>query len=179
MKNLKTFIALACLICFSFNSNLNAQSSIENGSTLQFENAETSLELIKNYIAALEKGDVATMKKQLADNATIYGLGGGADSLSVQQHQEYFTNSTDVYTHTINNEVFLPVKNTDSEIVPGEWVLVWGWNVLKNKETGNEIVIPFHIANRIENGKIAMAAFYYDMANIMQKQGFTISPPKE
>lgn len=178
MKNLKVFLVLASLMCLSI-TYVNAQKIAENGSTLQFENADSSLKLIKDYISALEKGDVATMNKQLAENAVIYGLGGGADSLNIKQHEQYYVASTNAYKHSINNPVYLPVKNTDSETVPGEWVLVWGWNTITDKETGDTIVIPFHIANRIENGKIAMAAYYYDMLNIRQQQGYTITPPKQ
>lgn len=153
----------------------NAQ---ESEVTLEFENATTANELVQNYVKALQEGNVAKMNASLADNAMIYGLGGGLDSLNVAQHKEYFTNSTATYKHNITQDLYLPVKvkNNWNE---GEWVLAWGTNTVTNKNTGKSIVIPYHTVNLIQNGKIIMTRYFYDMLNILESQGYTITPPKE
>lgn len=171
-QTLKLLAAITLLFAFS---KIHGQ---ENNVTLEFDNAETALELVQNYVKALQTGDVDAMNAQLADNAMIYGLGGGLDSLNVTQHKEYFKNSTATYNHVISQDLYLPVKVTDNWN-EGEWVLSWGTNTVTNKKTGKSIPIPYHTANLVQNGKIVMTRYFYDMLNILESQGYTITPPSE
>ena len=134
------------------------------------------MEVIQKYTKALQDGDVAAMNSLFAPDAMIYGLGGGLDSLTVTQHKEYYTTSIENYTHSLSQELHLPVKVTNNWN-EGEWVLAWGVNTLTNKANGKTITVPYHTASRLENGKITFIRYWYDMLNIMTQQGFTISPP--
>lgn len=137
--------------------------------TLEFQNAATALEVVQKYTKALQAGDVATMNAQFASNAMIYGLGGGLDSLTVAQHKEYYTTSTNTYKHSLSQELYLPVKVTNNWN-EGEWILTWGTNTLTNKATGKTIVVPYHTAGRVMNGKIVFLRYWYDMLNILETQ---------
>ncbi len=171
MKNLKTIVLLV-LVLFLTPVISNAQET-----TLEFENAESAQNLVANYVKALEAGDVANMTAQLASNAMIYGLGGGLDSLTVAEHSAYFLKSVDTYKHATSGDLYLPVKVSDNWN-EGEWVLVWATNTITNKKTGKKIIIPFHSANLVANGKITFIRYFYDMANIMKHSGWTLTPPK-
>lgn len=155
--------------------NTNAQ---EPEVTLEFENAAIANQLVRDYTAALQKGDVDKMNAQLHENAMIYGLGGGLDSLNVAQHKDYFINSTNQYKHSISGELYLPVK-VDNNWNEGEWLLSWGTNTVTDKKAGTSIEIPYHTVSMIEGGKIVFIRYFYDMLNIIKNQGFTITPPKE
>lgn len=157
---------------------INAQESTEPEVTLEFDNAATAMKLIQTYTSALQKGDVATMNAQLHEKAMIYGLGGGLDSLNVKQHKEYFVNSTNQYTHSIEGDLYLPVK-VENNWNEGEWLLSWGTNTVTDKKTKKEIVIPYHSVSMIQDGKIVFMRYFYDMLNIATSQGFTLVPPKE
>lgn len=174
MKISKKVIIMALLI-LGISINANAQ---EPKVTLDFKNSEIAEKLIRTYTEALQKGDVATMNAQLSEKAMIYGLGGALDSLSVEQHKEYFTNSTNQYTHSISGDLYLPVK-VEGNWNEGEWLLSWGTNTVTDKETKKEITIPYHSVSMIENGKIVFMRYFYDMLNIATNQGFTLTPPKE
>ncbi len=171
-QTLKLLAAITLLFAFI---NVHGQ---ESNVTLEFDNAETAQVLVQNYVKALQAGDVDAMNAQLADNAMIYGLGGGLDSLNVTQHMEYFKNSTAAYNHEISQDIYLPVKVADNWY-EGEWVLTWGTNTVTNKETGKSFSIPYHTVNLVQNGKIIMTRYYYDMLNILESQGYTITPPSE
>ena len=173
MRTLKITMFLASMMLTLFVSKAQ-----EMAVTLEFDNALTAQELVQNYIKALQNGDVATMSAQLADNAMIYGLGGGLDSLNVAGHTEYFTNTAANYKNVITQDLYLPVK-VENNWNEGEWVLVWGTNTITNKKTGKNIVIPFHTVNLVENGKIIFLRYFYDMLNIREGQGFTLTPPTE
>lgn len=170
MKTFKNAIAFSMMLI------LTTLVSLAQDVTLEFQNAATALEVVQKYTKALNAGDVATMNAQLAPDAMIYGLGGGMDSLTVAQHREYFTNSTNQYKHSLSQELYLPVKVTNNWN-EGEWVLSWGTNTLTNKATGKTIVVPYHTAGRVMNGKIVFLRYWYDMLNILETQGFTVAPP--
>ena len=152
--------------------------STEPTSTLEFDNAEAYEKVVKAYVDALQAGDVDGMNAHLAENAMIYNLGGGTDSLNVAQHKEYYTNSTNEYKHSMSRELYLPVSVTNNWN-EGDWVLAWGVNTVTNKATGVDIAIPYHTANLLVEGKIVAMHYFYDMLNIMESQGFTITPPAE
>ena len=124
--------------------------------------SEDSLVFVKNYINALQNGNVEAMNALLADDAMVYGLGGGKDSLNVAQHKEYYTNSTAQYIHSISRDLYLPVK-VNNNWNEGEWILCWGTNTVTDKKSGKQIPIPYHTANKIDNGKIVKVYYYYDM----------------
>lgn len=171
MKTIKTSILLTFILLLS-TSFTKAQES-----TLDFENAKSATELVTNYVAALQNGDVDTMNAQLADHVFIQGLGGGTDTLNLKQHKVYYQESTSKYTHKLSGELYLPVKVTNNWN-EGEWVLSWGTNTITNKETNNVITVPYHTASMVENGKIIRLIYFYDMLNILAKDGWTITPPK-
>ncbi|SDE78612.1 hypothetical protein SAMN05421636_107250 [Pricia antarctica] len=176
MRTLKmTLFLFSTLLLFPMLAN--AQTS-DVGVTLEFDNAASALELVQNYVKALQEGDVNTMNAQLADNAMVYGLGGGMDSLNVVEHKAYYLNSTSNYNHVITQDLYLPVKVTKNWN-EGEWVLAWGTNTITNKKTGKTTTIPYHTANLIQNGKVIMIRYFYDVLNVLKTQGYPIPAPKE
>ncbi|WP_036194688.1 nuclear transport factor 2-like protein [Maribacter antarcticus] len=174
MRTLKKIVVGLCTL-FLIPIGIGAQ---ESEVTLEFDNAATAQQIVQKYINALQMGDVTTMNSQLADTAIIYGLGDGIDSLNVTQHKEYYTNSTATFKHVISNELYLPVKvvNNWNE---GEWVLAWGVNTVTDKETGNSFPINYHTASMVQNGKIVVLRYYYDVLSAMTSQGYTLTPPSK
>lgn len=171
MKTIKITVLLAIITMLS-PTITSAQES-----TLEFKNAASATALVKNYIAALQNGDVDKMNAQLSKDVYIQGLGGGIDSLNYEQHKEYYTKSTSKYVHKVSRDLYLPVKVTDNWN-EGEWVLSWGTNTLTNKETKKEIPIPYHTASLIADGKIIRIIYFYDMLNILVKEGLSIPTEK-
>lgn len=171
MKTIKKTVLLAIILMLSplFTS---AQES-----TLEFKNAESAETLVKNYVAALQNGDVDKMNAQLSKDVYIQGLGGGIDSLNYKQHKEYYKESTSKYVHKISQDLYLPVKVTDNWN-EGEWVLSWGTNTITNKKTKIEIPVPYHTASLVADGKIIRLIYFYDMLNILAKDGWSLTPPK-
>ncbi len=170
MKIFKTILASVFLLL------LATLVSMAQEVTLEFQNAAKAMEVVQTYTKALQAGDVATMNAQFAPGTMIYGLGGGLDSLTVAQHKEYYTTSTKTYKHSLSQELYLPVK-VSNNWNEGEWVLAWGTNTLTDKASGKKIEVPYHTASRIENGKITFIRYWYDMLNILETQGFKVTPP--
>jgi ketosteroid isomerase-like protein len=174
MKISKKIIILALLVLGSpFISNAQ-----EPDVTLEFENAATANQLVRDYTAGLQGGDVDKMNAQLHDNAMIHGLNGALDSLNVIQHKDYFMNSMKAYKHAISGDLYLPIK-VENNWNEGEWLLSWGTNTVTNKQTGKEIEVPFHTVSMIEDGKIIFIRYFYDLLNVATGRGFTLTPPAE
>lgn len=172
MKTIKITLLTALLLM------LTPSISKAQKNTLEFENASSAETVVKNYVDALQKGDVASMNAQLSKNAMSYGLGGGLDSLNVKQHKEYYKESISNYNHSISKDIYIPIKVTDNWN-EGEWILTWGTNTVTNKESGAIIPIPYHIAFIVADGKISQVYYYYDMLNILTNDGWSITPPKQ
>ena len=177
MKTLKSTLFTAIILLLVLPMQINAQDN-EPKITLDFENAKTAHQVLRDYTKALQNGDVDKMNAQLHEKAMIYGLGGALDSLNITQHKDYFKQSTDQYTHSITSDLYLPVK-VENNWNEGEWLLSWGTNTVTDKKTKKEMIIPYHSASLIENGKIVFMRYYYDMLNIATSQGFTLAPPKQ
>jgi hypothetical protein len=177
MRTLKKSLVLVFTLLLGLT--LNAQSNDSDVVvTLEFDNAKTAIALLQDYTAALQKGDVATMNAQLHEKAMIYGLNGALDSLNVTQHQTYFKQSTDQFTHSISSDLYLPVK-VENNWNEGEWILSWGTNTITDKKTKKQIIVPYHTASLVEGGKIVFIRYYYDILNVATSQGFTLTPPKK
>jgi len=177
LLGLATMLIISCKNQEENNDNpTTSTDSNEIMTTLEFENSETALQLVQNYVQALQEGNVDKMTAQLGDNAMVYGLGGALDSLNVEQHKVYFTTSTSDFTHSLSQDLYLPVK-VENNWNEGEWVLSWGVNTITNKESSNSFPVPYHTVSRVENGKIVEMRYFYDMLNVIANQGFTITPP--
>ncbi|MFT4612441.1 MAG: ketosteroid isomerase-like protein [Glaciecola sp.] len=177
MRTFKTTILWALLVMLTLTVKAQTSDS-EVKVTLEFENAKTAIQIVQDYTAALQKGDVDKMNAQLHEKAMIHGLGGALDSLNVMQHTDYFKQSTDQYTHSISSDLYLPVK-VENNWNEGEWLLSWGTNTITDKKTKTQIIAPYHSISLVEDGKIVFMRYYYDMLNIATSQGFTLVPPKQ
>ncbi|SIP99954.1 nuclear transport factor 2 family protein [Maribacter ulvicola] len=155
----------------------NAQ---EISATMDFENAEANVAVVSNYVNAVHNEDVETMVAQLADDAKIYGLSGGPTNvMNSSQLSEYYKDSFETATHSIDsNTSYAPIKVTGG-INEGEWVMVWTTDTISNKKTGQEIAIPAQVTCVVKDGKITMMAHYYDQLNVMTSMGYTLQPPTE
>ena len=131
--------------------SLSIAMAQEAAVTLEFDNSTNARDIVLKYIKALQEGDVTTMSAQLA---------------------------TMNYTHSISQDLYLPVK-VENNWNQGEWVLTWGTNTLTNKKTGNTITIPYHTVNLLQDGKIIMMRYYYDMLNVLETEGFAVIVPAE
>jgi len=153
----------------------NAQ---EQEVTLEFENALSASEIAQNYVQNLKDGNLSDMDKLLHQDAMIYGLGGGLDSLNVAQHKEYYSTALAAYKYKVERDLYLPVKVTNNWN-EGEWVLTWGTNYITDKQTGKLSTVPYHIAFLVAEGKITGIFYYYDSLNVIKSLGYSVTPPAE
>ena len=120
MKRLKiTFLFV--ILMFGVTLSKAQESRV----TLDFDNGKTATETLKKYVTALQNADVEGIAALMNNDAMVYGLGGGLDSLNTTQHKAYWVNSLANYKHNISNDLYLPVK-VENNWNEGEWLLTLG-----------------------------------------------------
>ncbi len=129
------------------------------------------------YFDAMIKGDVATMTDLVADNFMQVGPG-TKDSVArpamlvnwkLAWEQDYTSMSYDRYA--------ILTKTVKEGRVAGDWVLDWGKLTMNYKNGKPSITVWYHSAMRIKNGKIERQRIFFDVADLLTQQGFTITPP--
>jgi ketosteroid isomerase-like protein len=134
---------------------------------------EQNKAVVDQYLTAVRSGDMKTASDLLADNFMAYGPS-IKDSANRAQFIELWTKrwETDVVSIS-ENRYGMEASTVDST----DWVYEWG-RVTANFKDGKTAKFDFHGAFRMENGKIAMSAAFYNVADIMEQQGFQFVPPK-
>ena len=59
----------------------------------------------------------------------------------------------------------------------GDWVLEWGFIKVDYKNGVPSASFAFHGSYRLENDRIVFSVVYYNVADILDQQGFTFVPP--
>jgi len=150
----------------------------EPTATLDFDHGKTATEVLQKYVTAIQNADAEGVATLMTEDAMVYGLVGGLDSLNTAQHKAYWVNSLDNFKHSISNDLYLPVK-VENNWNEGEWLQTWGINTLTNNRTGKTIPVPYHIASSIVGNKISTVHYYLDYANLLTKQGYKLTPHSE
>ena len=131
--------------------------------------------VVDKFLTAVRTGDMAAVKAQLADNFMSYGPS-IKDSSNTTQYIDLWTKrwADELATVTYNRYGSVAFVADSSD-----WVGEWGHIDATYKNGTPSISFEYHGAFRMVDGKIAMAAVFYNVADIMEQQGFTFVPPGE
>lgn len=166
------FVLLIFLSTFSF-----AQKKTKLNSSLAFPaNADQNVELLNNYLNALIAGNVNAARSYLAPDYMEYGPS-AEDSLTLSQVLESWgmvNNQRSEQAITNRKAMSIKVKSGPDA---GEYVMGWGTYHWKEKSSGTELDLPFHIVSKVDNGKLQMSSLMYDRAGVREKMGYVTIPP--
>jgi hypothetical protein len=123
----------------------------------------------------MRSGDMTTVKAQMAENFMSYGPS-IKDSSNTAEYIDLWTKRwTDELATVTYNRYGSVAFVSDST----DWVGEWGHIDATYKNGTPPISFEYHSAFRMVDGKIAMAAAFYNVADILEQQGFTFVPPGE
>ena len=104
-------------------------------------------DIVRNSIASLSKGDVASWLATFSDDA-VYAWNNGDSLAGKAAISEYWTKRRSEVLDTLfyENQIFLPIKiNTPQSIeAPGVWVLAWAEVTGTYKPTGKSMTQWMH-----------------------------------
>lgn len=167
-----TFV-LILLMSLTFSQPVLAQDPEK--ALLDYPEAEKNMQTVKKAMEAYETGNWDQLRAQVTDDARFYNLG-SFDSLTIDQTVDYWKKGREAATPVLSeNEIWLPVSVKEGPR-KGNWVLHWGSNTL-SYPNGETISFPYHIATKLEDGKISNIYFYYDNNRIIRALGYAIDPP--
>ena len=129
--------------------------------------------VVDKFLTAIRSGDMKTAGEQLADNFKSYGPS-IKDSSNRDQFVDLWTKrwETDLASVTYGR-----YGNVAVTIDSADWVSEWERIDATYKNGLPPIKFEYHGAFRMENGKIAMSAVFYNVADILEQQGYTFVPP--
>lgn len=166
----------AALVLFSVTKihAQNAPASVKYKDVIgDNPNAEADLKIVTVFTNSLVAGDIDKAKSYMADKCMNYGPG-PADSANVADFVDHWKGN---YKKQSDRKVSFVAEtfNVKTGDLAGHWVAAWGDYTF----TSNAITVkfPYHCAYHIANGKIDISRIYYDQLYIVQKLGFTLTPP--
>ncbi len=123
------------------------------------------------------KGDITTMNEVLADQFIQFGPA-TKDSVARPVFLVDWKNAWDEEYSSMSYDRYAMLTKTVKEgRVAGDWVLDWGKLTMNHKNGKPSVTIWFHTALRIKDKKIERQRIFFDMADLMTQQGYTIMPP--
>lgn len=168
------YAVIATILCMTVTANAQ-----EKGVTLDFKNYEMNLDVLTEYVAALNASDAAKMNALFTENALIIGLGGTADTLSKKEHLVRYTENFKVNKISVNSAIYHTVKTDGNDIVvPGEYSFSWGTVTSMNKKTKKTASSSYHVSAAMKDGKIMMLWHYYDTMPYALRDGATLTMSK-
>lgn len=181
MINLKKIISLLVfVICFSFTSI--AQENLLDGpvATIDYPNYAKNIEIVKQYVQALNNGNAKKANAMFHDQAIILGLSRGNDTLNKQGHLQYYNRIFTVNTLKVTNERYLPLKTENNNQAGNyEWVFTWSDIESTLKGTKKSAKTRFHGVATIADGKITSLTHYYDTSEFIEMSGYKVVPIKD
>lgn len=164
---MKKYIILTALVAGLF-------ACTPNNTKMQTENVE----VVKNYITAVENLDFESMDKFLDDK--YMGLGPSyGDTIykdqAIANWKYYVENLYEKIQYTRSQIAPVTISEGDAK---GEWVANWAELHIVFKE-GGEATIWANTNYQIENGKIVRSLTLYNEADALRQMGYQIVPVEE
>ncbi len=172
MKKLLTIIPLVILLCFTFG----CQQQEEEGIT-----EEKAKALGDIYVKARNEVDLALLDEIYAPNVLVHDCSSPEDIIGLDTLKEYYS-----YTHKAFPDLHATIDET---IVKGDKI-VWVWTFTATNTgpfhtplgdvfaTGNKVQFSGVAIDRVDEEKIVEEWVYFNVLQVLQQLGFTITPPQ-
>ena len=176
MKKLLMILPLALIICFTVGcQDKEAMAELEEMKA-QAEVEEQNMELIRNYLEELDKGNAEILREVYAPDAAYYFPSGIAEPMTVEQEIEQFK-----MFHAGIPDL---VHEIEEIMATGDEVIVrfvargthTGDLGMGIPPTGNKVEVSSIVIFRIENGRVVEERQDADMLGFMQQLGMELKP---
>lgn len=136
-------------------------------------NAARNLDLIDQYVEAVESKDIEKMASLLHDDYKGYGPS-VRDSIDKQQAIENWRYLANDYYDEIKYDDFQNIAVTIKDGPrKGDWVSNWSLLTLKFKDGSGPVDLYFNAVYKIEDGKIIHSRTFYNEADVLRQLGYS------
>ncbi len=130
--------------------------------------------VVDKFLAAVRTGDLKAASEFMADDFKSYGPS-IKDSSDRAEFIDIWTKRWETDLNSISYERYANIAVTLDSV---DWVDEWGMIDATYKNGLGNTHFRYHAAFRMSgDGKISMYAPFYNVADIMEEQGFTFIPP--
>ena len=134
---------------------------------------KANLDLIDNYVKAVENMDYEAMGNYLDDNYMGVGPSIGDSINKVQAIENWKINVDNLYASIKYNRS----RNISTTVTEGEnqgnWVSNWAEVTINYKDGTGPVTIMANTTYRIENGKITKSYTFYNEADALRQLGYS------
>ena len=139
--------------------------------------AKANIDIVEQYLEAVETRDYDAMEVLLADN--YLGLGPYVgDTVNRQQALENWKWTSENLYESVDYEFseLLPASIEEGPAA-GDWVSNWTYVTTNYQDGSGPVSIWVNAVYKIENSKIASSRTFYNVADAMGQLGYRILPP--
>ncbi len=143
------------------------------------DDQQANLELIGNYIKAVENMDYETMESYLDENYMGVGPSLGDSIDKAQAVESWKANVESLYERIKYNKsrnITTTIPDGDNK---GEWVSNWAELTIDYKNDQGSVTILANTLYQIKDGKIIKSYTIYNEADALRQLGFVISKPSQ
>ena len=167
-----TIIPLALLLCITFSCQKQAEEGITN---------EEAKALGDIYVKARNEVNLALLDEIYAPEVVVHDCSSPEDIVGLDALKEYYS-----YTHKAFPDLHAALDET---IVKGDKI-IWVWTFSGANTgsfhtplgdihaTGKKVQFSGVAIDRVDEGKIVEEWVYFNVLQVLQQLGFTITPPQ-
>ncbi len=143
------------------------------------EDNTANIDLIKNYVQAVENMDFDAMENYLADDYLGLGPSYGDSIGKAQAVENWKLNVESLYKKIHYNRSRFAAVNIPDGDNKGTWVANWAELTIDYKNDGGSVTLWANSNYLVENGKIVKSITFYNEADALRQLGYTFVPPSE
>jgi ketosteroid isomerase-like protein len=143
----------------------------------QDSNEEKNIQVVRDYLEAVNNKDYDKMDELLSDDYLGLGpsIGDSTDKQNAIDSWEW--NVENLYEKIEFKRSFMLHAVADEDQIAGEWVSNWANVVITYQDGRGPVEIFLNAIYKIENGKIARSRTFYNEADVYEQLGYRIFPP--
>ena len=153
--------------------------SISLSACTSSENQTENIDLIKNYVQAVENMDFDAMENYLADDYLGMGPSYGDSIGKAQAVENWKLNVENLYEKIHYNRSRFAAVNIPDGDNKGNWIANWAELTIEYKNDGGSVTLWANSNYLVENGKIVKSITFYNEADALRQLGYTFVAPSE
>ena len=125
------------------------------------KNEKANMKLVNEYVDAMMNANADKVKSLVNEGFKEYGPA-AKDSMTVDEALAFWENVNKTSADQKAGTLYMIAIQVNEGPLKGDWLDVWGNYTAIDKETKENIIIPWHSAFFIENNKISSRRSWWD-----------------
>lgn len=180
MKPLRTLLSTLLLTLLVTSCQQPAPEVVEaEPAVLEISpNMERDIATVRAYLDALLAADTVAMRNALTEDFLGYFVTSPFDTTTVDENIKNWVENNNTRSNQQNTIVASSSLRVNEGDFVGDWVQIWGRYTAVENSVDIEIVVPYFVNIKMQNGKIDRSFTYYDRLAVYQQLGYELKAPE-